>query len=114
MPKRSLMLAGGGLKIAFQAGVLQVWLDEAGIEFDHADGVSAACFNLAMWAQGMTGTQIADCWRKFRPVAAVKLSFTSPTTAVIQPESTARKPSGSLNRQWPKPQGLRAVLSGLQ
>src|SRR5947207_1690053 len=75
MPKRSLMLAGGGLKIAFQAGVLQVWLDEAGIEFDHADGVSAACFNLAMWAQGMTGTQIADCWRKFRPLAAVKLNW---------------------------------------
>jgi len=75
MPKRSLMLAGGGLKIAFQAGVLQVWLDEAGIEFDHADGVSAACFNLAMWAQGMTGTQIANCWRKFRPLAAVKLNW---------------------------------------
>src|SRR5947207_11801314 len=75
MPKRSLMLAGGGLKIAFQAGVLQVWLDEAGIEFDHADGVSAACFNLAMWAQGMTGTQIADCWRKFRPLAAVKINW---------------------------------------
>jgi hypothetical protein len=37
MPKRSLALAGGGLKIAFQAGVLQVWLDEAGIEFDHAE-----------------------------------------------------------------------------
>src|SRR5437763_14206012 len=75
MPKRSLMLAGGGLKIAFQAGVLQVWLNEAGIELDDADGVSAACFNLAMWAQGMTGTQIADCWRKFRPVAAVKLNW---------------------------------------
>jgi hypothetical protein len=30
--KRSLMLAGDGLKIPFQAGVLQVWLDEAGIE----------------------------------------------------------------------------------
>ena len=75
MPKRSLMLAGGGLKIAFQAGVLQVWLDEAGIEFDHADGVSAACFNLAMWTQGMTGTQIADHWRKFRPLAAVGLNW---------------------------------------
>src|ERR1041385_6285701 len=75
MPKRSLMLAGGGLKIAFQAGVLQVWLDEAGIEFDHGDGVSAACFNLAMWAQGMTGTQIADHWRKFRPLAAVKINW---------------------------------------
>jgi hypothetical protein len=25
--KRSLILAGGGVKVAFQAGVLQVWLD---------------------------------------------------------------------------------------
>jgi predicted patatin/cPLA2 family phospholipase len=75
MPKRSLMLAGGGLKIPFQAGVLQVWLDEAGIEFDHADGVSAACFNLAMWAQGMSGKQIADNWRNFKPLQAVKLNW---------------------------------------
>jgi predicted patatin/cPLA2 family phospholipase len=71
MTKRSLMLAGGGLKIAYQAGVLQVWLDEAKIEFDHADGVSAATFNLAMWCQGMTGTQIADNWRTFRPLRAI-------------------------------------------
>lgn len=75
MPKRSLMLAGGGLKIAFQAGVLQVWLDEMGIEFDHGDGVSAAAFNLAMWVQGMSGTQIANHWRTFRPVAAVGLNW---------------------------------------
>jgi hypothetical protein len=47
MPKRSLMLGGGGLKIAFQAGGEQVWLDEAKLEFDHGDGLSAACFNLA-------------------------------------------------------------------
>jgi predicted acylesterase/phospholipase RssA len=69
------MLAGGGLKIAFQAGVLQVWLDEAGIEFDHGDAVSAAAFNLAMWVQGMTGTQIANHWRNFRPIAAVGLNW---------------------------------------
>lgn len=75
MPKRSLMLAGGGLKIAFQAGVLQVWLDEAGIEFDHADGVSAASFNLAMWVQGMSGTEIADKWRDFRPIAAIDVNW---------------------------------------
>lgn len=75
MPKRSLMLAGGGLKIAFQAGVLQVWLDEMGIEFDHVDGVSAAAFNAAMWAQGMSGTQIADHWRQFKPLAAVGLNW---------------------------------------
>jgi predicted patatin/cPLA2 family phospholipase len=73
--KRSLMLAGGGLKIPFQAGVLQVWLDEAGIEFDHGDGVSAACFNLAMWAQGMSGKQIADNWRNFNPTSAVDVNW---------------------------------------
>jgi predicted patatin/cPLA2 family phospholipase len=75
MAKRSLMLAGGGLKIPFQAGVLQVWLDEAGIEFDHGDGVSAACFNLAMWVQGMSGKQIADNWRHFNPIAAVDINW---------------------------------------
>jgi predicted acylesterase/phospholipase RssA len=38
--RRSLILAGGGIKVAFQAGVLQVWLDEAGLKFDHVDGAS--------------------------------------------------------------------------
>lgn len=75
MPKRSLMLAGGGLKIAFQAGVLQVWLDEAGFEFDHGDGVSAACFNLAMWAQGMSGREIADNWRNLNPLRGVAINW---------------------------------------
>src|SRR6266478_1490800 len=75
MTKRSLMLAGGGLKIAFQAGVLQVWLDELGMKFDHADGVSAASFNLAMWTQGMNGEQIADNWRNFKPLLAVDVNW---------------------------------------
>ena len=61
--KRSLIMAGGGLKVALQAGVLQVWLDEVGLEFDHADGASGGVFNLAMYCQGMSGTQIADNWR---------------------------------------------------
>jgi predicted acylesterase/phospholipase RssA len=74
MAKRSLMLAGGGVKVAFQAGVLQVWLDEAGIEFDRGDAVSAACFNLAMWAQGMTGTEIADNWRNTQPFSEVDVN----------------------------------------
>lgn len=65
--KRSLILAGGGLKVAFQAGVLQVWLDEAGLTFEHADGASGGIFNLAMYCQGMSGTQIADNWRNLPP-----------------------------------------------
>jgi len=65
--RRSLMLAGGGYKVCFQAGVLQVWLDEAGLQFDHADGASGGNLNLAMWCQGMTGQQIADNWRNLPP-----------------------------------------------
>lgn len=61
--KRSLIMAGGGLKVALQAGVLQVWLDEVGLKFDHVDGASGGVFNLAMYCQGMSGTQIADNWR---------------------------------------------------
>src|SRR5882672_7560153 len=67
--KRALIFAGGGLKVAFEAGVLQVWLDEAGVTFDLADGASGGTFNLAMWCQGMTGTQIADAWRRTNPLS---------------------------------------------
>jgi predicted acylesterase/phospholipase RssA len=73
--KRALILAGGGLKVGFQAGVLEVWLDEAGLTFDHADGASGGCFNLAMYCQGMTGKQIADNWRNLNPFLPVDLNW---------------------------------------
>lgn len=72
--KRSLILAGGGLKVAFQAGVLQVWLDEAGLTFDHVDGASGGTFNLAMMCQNMTGSKIAENWRNLDPAAGVSLN----------------------------------------
>ncbi len=65
--KRSLILAGGGIKVAFQAGVLQVWLAEAGLKFDHVDAASGGVFNLAMMCQEMSGIEIADNWRNFNP-----------------------------------------------
>ncbi|MGH3829727.1 MAG: patatin-like phospholipase family protein [Pseudonocardiaceae bacterium] len=79
-PRRALMLAGGGLKVAFQAGVLQVWLDEAReggkpLEFMHADGASGGVFQLAMWCQGMSGHRIAENWRRTSPIhAALELN----------------------------------------
>jgi predicted acylesterase/phospholipase RssA len=73
--KRALILAGGGIKVAFQAGVLQVWLDEAGLTFDHVDAASGGTFNLAMMCQGMTGTQIADNWRHLDPRAGMSLNW---------------------------------------
>ncbi|SRR5579875_928734 len=72
--RRSLILAGGGIKVAFQAGVLQVWLDEAGLEFHHVDGASGGVFNLAMMCQGMSGTQIADNWRNLDPLAGISFN----------------------------------------
>ncbi|MGH4026272.1 MAG: patatin-like phospholipase family protein [Pseudonocardiaceae bacterium] len=73
--KRSLILAGGGIKVAFQAGVMQVWLDEAGLTFDHVDGASGGLFNLAMLCQGMSGTEIADRWRATRPLAGLSVNW---------------------------------------
>lgn len=74
-PKRALILAGGGMKVGFQAGVLEVWLDEAGLTFDHADGASGGCFNLAMYCQGMTGQRIADNWRTLDPFLPIDLNW---------------------------------------
>jgi predicted acylesterase/phospholipase RssA len=65
------------MKVAYQAGVLQVLLDEARLDgqpldFFMADGASGGVFNLAMWCQGMSGTQIADNWREYRPGRSVQ------------------------------------------
>jgi predicted acylesterase/phospholipase RssA len=75
VPMRSLILAGGGLKVAYQAGVLQVWLDEAGITFDHADGASGGVFNLAMYCQGLTGHEIANNWRNFPVLSSIFINW---------------------------------------
>jgi predicted acylesterase/phospholipase RssA len=69
-----LILAGGGIKVAFQAGVLQVWLDEARLTFDHVDAASGGVFNLAMMCQDMSGTEIADAWRRIDPKEGVSLN----------------------------------------
>jgi predicted acylesterase/phospholipase RssA len=78
--KRALILSGGGLKVAFQAGVLQVWLDEIDKDkyentFHMADGASGGVFNLAMWCQGMSGTEIANAWRRTNPLDWFGLSL---------------------------------------
>lgn len=55
------------MKVAFQAGVLQVLLSEAQLRFDHIDACSGGAFNLAMLCDGRTGIQVADAWRATRP-----------------------------------------------
>jgi predicted acylesterase/phospholipase RssA len=95
-PKRALILAGGGLKVAAQAGALQVLLDEAGLEFDLADGASGGVFNLAMWCQGMSGTEMADAWRRTNPLSW--LAFTASPWRGITP--LRRFETNVLDRTW--------------
>ena len=61
-PRRSLLLAGGGMRVAYQAGVI-VALEEAGLDFAHADGTSGGTMNLAMLLSGLTPAQTCERWR---------------------------------------------------
>ncbi len=72
---RALILAGGGLKVGYQAGCLQVLLDEVKLDFNLIDAASGGCFNAAMLCNGMTGTQIAEAWRSMNPMDFVSLDF---------------------------------------
>ena len=72
---RSLILAGGGIKVGYQAGCLQVLLDEAGLQFDHIDGASGGCFNAIMMCSGMSGKEIADNWRNLNPFDMISFNW---------------------------------------
>jgi hypothetical protein len=61
-PRRSLLLAGGGIRVAYQAGVLLA-LEEAGLRFHHGDGTSGGTFNLAMLLSGVAPGEACRRWR---------------------------------------------------
>jgi hypothetical protein len=61
-PRRSLLLAGGGIRVAYQAGVLLA-LEEAGLRFHHGDGTSGGTFNLAMLLSGVAPGDACRRWR---------------------------------------------------
>jgi predicted acylesterase/phospholipase RssA len=61
-PRRSLILAGGGMRVAYQAGVLLA-LEQAGLHFAHADGTSGGTINLAMLLSGLSPTEMCARWR---------------------------------------------------
>lgn len=61
-PRRSLILAGGGMRVAYQAGVLRA-LEEEGLTFFHADGTSGGTINLAMLLSGRSPAEMCESWR---------------------------------------------------
>ncbi|HAQ20763.1 MAG TPA: alpha/beta hydrolase [Prolixibacteraceae bacterium] len=61
--KRSLILAGGGARLAYQAGVITA-LEEEGLSFSHFDGTSGGIFNTAMLSSGIVAKDMGRRWRK--------------------------------------------------
>ena len=62
---RSLILAGGGVRLAYHAGVLKA-LEEEGLSFNHVDGTSGGIFGTAMMASGITPTEAGLRWRRLK------------------------------------------------
>lgn len=60
-PSRSLILAGGGIRVAYQAGVIKA-LHESGLRFCHGDGTSGGTINLAMLLSGLSPMEMCVRW----------------------------------------------------
>jgi NTE family protein len=59
--RRSLVLAGGGMRVAWQTGV--VWaLEEHGYTFDHVDGTSGGIMTTGMLLSGQSPAEMARRW----------------------------------------------------
>jgi predicted patatin/cPLA2 family phospholipase len=74
-PRRALILAGGGMRVAWQAGVIRALSDE-GLTFAHGDGTSGGIINLAMLLSGQSPQEMCERWRTLRVKDFV--SFVSP------------------------------------
>ncbi|HWX56070.1 MAG TPA: patatin-like phospholipase family protein [Verrucomicrobiae bacterium] len=60
--RRSLILAGGGMRVAYQAGVIKALFD-SGLNFQHGDGTSGGTINLAMFLSGVGPDEMCERWR---------------------------------------------------
>lgn len=73
--KKALILPGGGMRVAYQAGAVQA-LHEAGLRFSYADGTSGGLMNLAALLSGGSPEHVAKQWRTLRPSLFISpLSF---------------------------------------
>ena len=59
--KRSLVLAGGGMRVAWQTGVVRA-LTEHGLDFQHIDGTSGGILTAGMLLSGQQPSEMAARW----------------------------------------------------
>ena len=58
----ALILAGGGMRVAYQAGAVKALFEE-GLRFSYADGASGGTINLAALLSGVTPDDLCARWR---------------------------------------------------
>lgn len=63
--RQALILAGGGIRMAYQSGCLLA-LEQAGLAFQHVDGTSGGIFNAAMLASGLDASEMSNRWRTLK------------------------------------------------
>lgn len=85
--RRSLILAGGGARLAYQAGVI-IALEEEGLRFSHFDGTSGGIFNTAMLCSHVEPKDMAMRWRQvkvmnFSSLLSFKSYFSKKTFAAF-------------------------------
>ncbi|WP_395695188.1 patatin-like phospholipase family protein [Nocardioides sp.] len=83
MTGRGLVLAGGGIRVAWQTGALAA-LDEDGLSFDHGDGTSGGIFTLGMLLSGQRPDEMVRRWldldvRRFVSPLPLRAYLRSPT-----------------------------------
>ncbi|MFC8510475.1 patatin-like phospholipase family protein [Streptomyces sp. NPDC057411] len=61
MTRRSLVLAGGGMRVAWQTGVVRA-LREHGLSFDHVDGTSGGIMTTGMVLSGQDPAEMGRRW----------------------------------------------------
>ncbi|MFK0001745.1 patatin-like phospholipase family protein [Paenarthrobacter sp. NPDC090522] len=59
--KRSLVLAGGGMRVAWQAGVMRA-LEEEGLDFHHVDAASGGILTAGMLLSGVSAREMCQRW----------------------------------------------------
>lgn len=70
--RRALILPGGGMRVAYQAGAIKA-LHDLGLRFSIADAASGGTINLAALLSGLTPDQLCARWRTLDVPAFVSL-----------------------------------------
>lgn len=63
--RRALILAGGGMRVAWQAGAVKALAEEQ-LSFGHGDGTSGGIMNLAMLLSGLAPMEMCERWASVR------------------------------------------------